>query len=232
MQFYRNQLTVLLAGDNLSEHEIKIFTLRQAGYNVLTAGGGREGFRQTRRERPDLIISEIDLPEISGLEFCKMIRADRYLRATPFIFVGDTHDRLGNMAEALDAGADDYLPDYFDSQYLAAKIAWLIDKKYSVETLKENYLTARSRQLRITNIVRETSVLMRDLDSELKTGHFDDGRPLREEISIGQRIGLGIGMIGAIANLLEEQAEAMDVWENTTDMKIPEMPVRREAIIQ
>lgn len=232
MQFYRNQLTVLLVGDNLSEHEIKIFTLRQAGYNVLTASGGREGFRQTRRERPDLIISEVDLPEISGLEFCKMIRADRYLRATPFIFVGDTHDRIGNMAEALEAGADDYLPDYFDSQYLTAKIAWLIDKKYSVENLKENYLTARSRQLRITNIVRETSVLMRDLDAELKTGHFDDGRPLREEISIGQRIGLGIGMIGAIANLLEEQAEAMDVWENTTDMKIPEMPVRREAIIQ
>ena len=215
---YQNQLTVLLVGENLTEQDIKIFTLRKAGYCVVTASGGREAFRLTRRERPDLIISEIHLPELSGVEFCKMIRADRYLRATPFIFVGEIEDDIGGMAEALEAGADDYLPDYCDSHYLAAKIAWLVDKKYSLENLKEQYMTARSRQLRITNVVKETSVLMRGLDTELKKAGFGTDMQEESEISIDQRIDLGIGMIGAIANLLEEHAEAMD-WEHTTEVR-------------
>jgi CheY-like chemotaxis protein len=220
MQSYKNQLTVLLVGDNLADQEIKIFTLRRAGYNVVTACGGNEGFRQTRRKRPDLIICEMDLPGLTGVEFCKMVRADRYLRTTPFIFVGESDDsNIERMDEALAAGADDYLPEYFDSQYLAAKVAWLIDKKYSVQNIKEQYMTERSRQVRITNVLKETSVLMRDLDTELKTDGLRKKHRAAEEISIDQRIDLGIGLIGAIANLLEEQAEAMNMWESTTSAR-------------
>jgi response regulator RpfG family c-di-GMP phosphodiesterase len=142
-----------------------------------------------------------------------MIRDDRYLRATPFILTGEIFDDRNTISEALEAGADDYLPAYFHAQYLVAKADWLIHRKYAHENMKEHYEVVRSRQSRIANVVKETSVLIRDLDLELKRGRLDMAETQEDRNNIDRRIGLGVGMIGAIADLLEEQVKAMNVWE-------------------
>jgi len=211
MPTHLNQLTILLVGENLRQRENNICAFRQAGYRVLTAVGIREGFRQSRREQPDMIVCETRPQDLSGLELCKMIRADRYLRTTPFIFVGDSYDDSESIMRALDAGADDYLPAYFDEQYLIAKAAWMIERKCLNHTMRAFFEMTRSRQLRITNVVKETSCLMKEFDLELKNDNSADSEDQPYDIGINKRVDWGIGMIGAIANLLEEQAKAMDI---------------------
>lgn len=202
-------------GENLKERELQSAAFSQADLVVVTAENVREGFYLARRERPDIVVSEFDLPAVSGLELCRMIREDRYLRTTPFVFVGESYMCNAKISDALTAGADDYIPVHFDPQYLLAKIKWLIDKRSTSQHLKDYYETVRTRHLRITSVVKATSVLMRKLDSEYRNDDVPNEEKPQFNGSIDERIDLGIGMIEAIADLVEEQTKVFDVvWEN------------------
>ena len=61
--------------------------MRKAGYSVLTAEDGLEGLTLARRERPDLVISDVSMPRMNGLEFCREIRADSELKTVPILLV-------------------------------------------------------------------------------------------------------------------------------------------------
>jgi DNA-binding response OmpR family regulator len=204
-----------LVGENSNDLNAGICALQEAGYTVFTADNGFEAFRLIRREYPDLILSKVMLSDLSGWELCKMVRADRYMRTTPFALLGDADEDIEDIKKGLDAGADDYLPAFFDSQYLVAKIEWLIEKRSSIQNLKEFVRTVHSRQIRITKVVKETSGLMKELDSELRSDYFVEAAKTPYELEIDKRVDLGIGMIGAIANLLEEENKAMSGWENS-----------------
>jgi DNA-binding response OmpR family regulator len=218
--------TVLLVGESLREQELQKATFSRARLSVLIADNVREAFCLARRHHPDVIVSEFDLPGISGLELCRMIREDIHLRAMPFIFVGESYLCNAKISEALTTGADDYIPSHFDPQYLLAKIKWLIDKGSTSRNLKDYYETVRTRHLRITSVVKETSVLMRELDSEYKNEDLSGDTGSEFQMGINERIDLGIGMIGAIADLVEEQTRA---WDAVLDAR-PPLPAPLEHI--
>lgn len=92
--------------------------LTSAAYEVLTAASGEEGLEQFRRERPDLVIADLALPGISGVEVCQRLRA-----AGPVpILVLSVRDREADKIQALDAGADDYLTKPFAMGELLARV--------------------------------------------------------------------------------------------------------------
>jgi DNA-binding response OmpR family regulator len=66
-----------------------------------------------RRQRPDLIISDIEMPQMDGYQFLQTVRADRRFRSIPFIFVSAKYE-LDDLMYGLDLGADDYLPKPYD----------------------------------------------------------------------------------------------------------------------
>ena len=221
LSFPKNMLTsqnkpnILLVGSTLKNQELETSIFSRADLQVTMAETVREGFSLARRQTPEVIICEFDLPGESGLQLCHMIREDRYLRATPFVFVGESRLSNPKISEALAAGADDYIPAHFDPQYLLAKIKWLIDKKSANQHLNDYYEAVRTRHLRITSVVKETSVLMRELDHEYNSDEVPVETGSKFNVGIDERIDLGIGMIGAIADLVEEQTKALDaVWES------------------
>jgi len=211
MQSFQNQIKILLIGDNFSSLEGTTSALLKAGYDVLPTIGGREGFRMARRETPDLIISEIDLQDVSGLELCRMVRADRHLSAIPFVFVSETHQDGAVVIEACRAGADDFLTEFSNPHQLAAKIAWLIERKSSEESLRDYYQILRDRQLQMTSIIKGVSELFTDLDFELKTESSEEIGANR----LDRRVDLGMSMVGALANLLNEQVKALNMNERS-----------------
>src|SRR5687768_3891218 len=119
--------------------------LRKAGYSVLTAEDGSEGLALARRERPDLVISDVTMPVMGGLEFCREIRADSELKTVPILLVSALQKDTESVVAGLQAGADDYLEIPFDSTRLIAKVSRLLEwardlteRKHFEEALRDS----------------------------------------------------------------------------------------------
>src|SRR5829696_7112927 len=102
--------------------------LRKAGYSVLTAEDGLEGLTLARRERPDLVISDVSMPGMNGLEFCREIRTDSELKTVPILLVTAHQKDTESAVAGLQAGADDYLEIPFDAPRLIAKVSRLLER--------------------------------------------------------------------------------------------------------
>src|SRR5829696_64273 len=102
--------------------------LRKAGYFVLTAEDGIEGLTLARRERPDLVISDVSMPRMNGLAFCREMRADAELKSVPILLVSALEKDTESAVAGLQAGADDYLEIPFDSARLVAKVSRLLER--------------------------------------------------------------------------------------------------------
>ena len=79
--------TVLAVDDTPDRLQMMTTLLRQAGYRVLTARDGREGFEVAQRERPDLVVSDVAMPRADGIELCRMMRQHEELGMTPVLLV-------------------------------------------------------------------------------------------------------------------------------------------------
>ena len=215
MQIHPQRPTILLIGSDLDVFESVIGTLEAAGNNVLTACDGCEGFLTAQQERPDLIISQWQLHDVSGVELCRLMRSDEQLNATPFVLMSEQYQETDAANEILLAGIDDYLSSFHDAQYLAAKVSWLIRRKRSEENLRQYYKILRRRQIHITEIIKETSNLMRNMESELEFSALDNFAAHESEKLFGKKIELGINMVDSLAHLLEEQVNALEIGERT-----------------
>ncbi len=101
--------TVLVVEDN--DLNMKLFhdVLEADGYNVLQATDGMEGWRMARKHRPDLILMDIQLPGISGLEVTKWLKADETLKSIPVIAI-TAFAMDGDEERFLEGGCDAYIP--------------------------------------------------------------------------------------------------------------------------
>lgn len=93
-------------------------TLGSQGYEIKTAPNGLDGLILFREWRPDLVITDLSMPEMSGVELCREIRA---IAQTPIIVLS-VREQEGAKVAALDAGADDYVTKPFNIQELKARI--------------------------------------------------------------------------------------------------------------
>ncbi|MDX2222713.1 MAG: response regulator [Rhodospirillaceae bacterium] len=100
--------TILIVEDN--ELNMKLFNdlLQAHGYNTLQTHDGREVMEMTRKQRPDLILMDIQLPEISGLEIAKMLKADDDLKSIPVVAVTAFAMR-GDEQKIRNGGCDGYI---------------------------------------------------------------------------------------------------------------------------
>ena len=100
-------------------------SLRGEGYEVFAAADGRSALSLARRHLPDLIILDINMPGLNGLEVCRRLRQDPALEATPILFVTG-RIAVKDRVEGLDQGGDDYLPKPFDIGELTARVRALL----------------------------------------------------------------------------------------------------------
>jgi putative two-component system response regulator len=133
-QMMRQPGTVLVVDDLDDTREIVTELLTTAGYTVLAAADGAEALEAVERALPDLVLSDVMMPNVNGFELCRRLKADASTRLIPVVLVtalNERHDRL----EGITAGADDFLTKPFDSTELLARCASLIRMKRFTDEL-------------------------------------------------------------------------------------------------
>jgi two-component system cell cycle response regulator len=114
----RKNVRVLIADNEPANVEILRLLLDHWGYDVLAARSGRAALELARRERPEVIISDLHMPDGDGLELLEVARADPLLRETPIIFVSATNPRRKTIEKASALGAANFLLRPFEPQML------------------------------------------------------------------------------------------------------------------
>ncbi len=99
---------ILVVDDSITVREVQKQILRGRGYDVEVAFDGQDGWNRVRAESFDLVVSDVDMPRMTGLEFVRKIREDQRLRELPVVIVS-YKDREEDRLRGLDAGANHYL---------------------------------------------------------------------------------------------------------------------------
>jgi sigma-B regulation protein RsbU (phosphoserine phosphatase) len=145
---------LLLVEDSSTMRRMISTFLKDAGYEVDTAVDGRDGLAKMREKRPDLVLTDFEMPELNGAGVCREMKADKELRGIPVVLL-TTLGGADSKVEGLDAGADDY-----------------IEKPKSPEDIQ--VLLARIRsQLRIADLHAEVAERNRLLEAAQKKLHFE-----------------------------------------------------------
>lgn len=137
---------VLVVEDDDAIRNNIIRLLKLEGFDIVCAINGREGLERAREEKPDLVISDVSMPEMDGFALLEAIRADRALAATSVMLLTALDDRA-SMRRGMTAGADDYLAKPFTRVELLDALQGLIKKKVRIEDTVESAVKAREDQL-------------------------------------------------------------------------------------
>jgi class 3 adenylate cyclase len=121
--------------------------LRLEGYDIVAAVNGREGLELARALQPEVVITDIGMPEMDGFELLEAIRADRALGATSVMMLTALDDRA-SMRRGMTSGADDYLAKPFTRVELLEALSGLLKKRHRVEESIQSAVQAREEHLR------------------------------------------------------------------------------------
>ena len=119
---------ILVVDDEFANRDILQTRLEANGYRVITAENGKEAVEKTRREIPDLILMDINMPEMDGLEACRNIRQDSSLPFIPIILATALSDSQ-DVVKGLDAGAEEYITKPLDHTALMARVRSMLRVK-------------------------------------------------------------------------------------------------------
>ena len=125
-------MNILIVDDNAIALELLRNALQQAGHTVRATRGGREAFDLIRGEEFSLVISDWEMPGMSGVELCRAVRQENLSRYVYFILLTG-HDTQQDKIEGLDAGADDFMTKPFDAAELCARVR-SAERMLSLET--------------------------------------------------------------------------------------------------
>ncbi|NIY18288.1 MAG: response regulator, partial [Nitrospinaceae bacterium] len=101
-------------------------------YKIFTASEGEEAIRIVNTKKPDLIVLDVNLPGLSGLEICRSLRGDKNTRDIPILILSGRSDEIDRIL-GLEFGADDYVTKPFNSQELILRINNILRRVYREE---------------------------------------------------------------------------------------------------
>ena len=130
----RTQL--LLVDDDAAALQVYSELLRTVGYEVWEASTGQEGLRAARERRPDLVLLDVMLPDISGVEVCRQIKADPALPDTFVVLFSGRATSSAHKVGGLETGADDYLVKTIPVDEFLARIRTIIRLQKTTAALR------------------------------------------------------------------------------------------------
>jgi DNA-binding response OmpR family regulator len=182
---------VLVVDDEADALELIEFNLRAAGFDVLTVADGAQALNKARGVLPDLILLDVMLPEVDGMQVCKTLRRDPATAAIPIIMLTAKAEEIDRVL-GLELGADDY-----------------ITKPFSVRELI----------LRVKNILRRQQAVPEE-EPQLRAGELSVDIPRHQVTVKGNRIDLTATEFKLITLLIQRRGRVQsrdmllrDVWE-------------------
>ena len=122
------QPKILLIDDEPDILEFLSYNFRKNKFNVITANNGLEGIEKAKAELPQIIVSDILMPEMNGIDMCKIIRNNPDTNLTPFIFLTALSDDY-KMLHAMLSGADEFVTKPIRFEYLLQIVNRVKDEK-------------------------------------------------------------------------------------------------------
>ena len=119
---------VLVVDDEPDAVELVSFNLKAAGYEVVSADDGNEAIKKARQHAPDLILLDVMLPEVDGLEVCKLLRRDPVASSVPIIMLTAKAAEIDRVL-GLELGADDYMTKPFSPRELVLRVKNLLKRR-------------------------------------------------------------------------------------------------------
>jgi phosphoserine phosphatase RsbU/P len=159
---------ILIVDDNPENLDILQTRLTRHGYEILTARDGEEALAAAREKLPDLILLDIMMPKMDGIEVCRRLKADRSLPFMPIIMVTARADSK-DIVRGLEAGGDEYLTKPVDQAALVARIK-------SMLRIKDLHDTVQEQAARLEAQAAELLGWNRALDAE-----FEKGKQIQKE---------------------------------------------------
>jgi DNA-binding response OmpR family regulator len=123
---------ILLVDDEPDALEVLGFKLREAGFTPIFARDGSRALASARQDRPDLIVLDLMLPEVDGLEVCKILRRDPTTASIPILMLTARAAEMDRVL-GLELGADDYVTKPFSPRELVLRIRKLLQRLQAAE---------------------------------------------------------------------------------------------------
>lgn len=146
---------VLAADDDPHIREVLRFALENAGFGVTLAKNGKEALKMSLEQKPHLIILDIIMPEINGMDVCREIRKEL---ETPVIFLTSKDDEIDRIV-GLEIGADDYITKPFSPRELIARVRAIL-RRAPLQSLS----SVKTEQSEVAKRLLEHGALSMDLD--------------------------------------------------------------------
>jgi PleD family two-component response regulator len=122
-----HQASILLVDDDETILDYVNNALLEQGYDVITATNGKEALQRINEAIPDLVVSDVVMPEMDGLSLLKALRSEKSTNSIPILLL-TTKGSIKDKVEGLQLGADDYLTKPFDLEELMARVQSKIDR--------------------------------------------------------------------------------------------------------
>jgi signal transduction histidine kinase len=209
-----SQAVVLLVDDRVDDRELMSTLLTFAGYGVVEAGDGQRALELARSHHPDLIVSDILMPEMNGYEFVRRVREEPELRATPVIFCTANYLEREVRELALSVGVSRFISKPCPPEVMLATIEEGLGEPAPTALLRSPGPEFERQQLRVINdkLVEKVGELERVSDQRrellglVMTAQEDERRRIADGIhddSLQSVVAIGL-RLGALARRIED----------------------------
>ncbi len=202
---------VLLIDDEPIYYKMIVHALKPHGYEVEYARTGMDGLKTIPLFNPDLIITDVRLPDLSGYEVAQRLRRDPRFENIPLIFLTSQAD-LSNKLKAFEVGADDYLSKPFQPEELVARVGMLVRRGEALRTLRPTDVKDQATVLTVHSLRGGIGCSSMALNVGMALYRLWE-RPTLVINSV-----LNAGQIGLMLN-----ANAGHTWEDLMDVKLNEI---------
>ncbi|CAM4151820.1 PhoP family transcriptional regulator [Streptococcus penaeicida] len=220
---------ILIVDDEKPISDIIKFNLTKEGYDIITAFDGREAVAAFEEEKPDLVILDLMLPEMDGLEVAKEIRKTSHI---PIIMLSAKDSEFDKVI-GLEIGADDYVTKPFSNRELLARVKAHLRRTETIETaVAEENASSGNQELTIGNLqILPDAFLAKKYGNEIELTH--------REFELLHHLANHMGQVMTREHLLETvwgydyfgDVRTVDVTVRRLREKIEDTPSRPEYIL-
>ena len=163
------RILILNCDDTPDTRYAKTRVLRQGGYEVVECDNGKDALQKTRELMPDLVLCDVQLPDMSGLDVCRRIKEDAVTGTIPVIQISATFVTKEHQREALKYGADIYLTEPLEPKELETVVSVLLRLARTEAGLREALARERAARAQAEEATQLKDEFLANLSHELRT---------------------------------------------------------------